>query len=687
MVSLGVGRLDKETLARLRHYVPLRSRAERVALQRCMILLCLSLLCLSVLVPPAVAETWSVYGGDAAGTRFTPLADVTPANVATLREAWRIRTGDLDAVPPPPGHMAFQSTPILVGGLLVLPTPLGRVLALDPVTGAERWRFDATVESRKYPEFTSRGVAAWTDVKAAPDTPCRNRIFAATIESRLFAIDATNGSRCTAFGSDGEVALREGVGPIDGGEYTISSPPLVAGDLIVVGSAIGDNRRVTMPRGIVRAYDARSGRLAWTWDPIPRSGEDPMFREWKSDQAARVGAANAWSILSYDAARDLVFVPTSSPSPDYFGCERHGSNRHANSVVALRARSGDVAWQYQTVHHDLWDYDVPAQPVLTEVVRDGVTIPVVVQATKMGMLFVLHRDTGVPVFPVEERPVPQTDVPGEQTSPTQPFPTLPSPLIPHTLRPEDAWGLTPFDRKSCREQIAALRNEGIYTPPSLQGTLMLPGNAGGSNWGSIAIEPSQRVALVNTTNLPYVVRLIPRADFEREKQVGAGLLGLREFAAQEGTPYALVRQPLLSPLLLPCIAPPWGTLAAVSLDEGRILWQVPLGTLPDKIPVHLPVTMGLPNMGGPLVTGGGLVFIGAAMDSYLRAFDVATGAELWSEALPAGGNATPMSYRGADGRQYVVIAAGGHGKLGTKRGDFVVAYALPPGPGEGRRPE
>jgi quinoprotein glucose dehydrogenase len=634
-------------------------------------------LCLTLFASPAFAEGWGVYGGDAAGTRFTPLADVTPANVEGLREAWRIRTGDLDVVPPPPGHMAFQATPILVEGLLVLPTPLGRVLALDPVTGTERWRFDATVESRKYPEFTSRGVAAWTDASAAADAPCRTRIFAATIESRLFSIDAKSGARCPAFGDGGEVSLREGVGTIDGFEFTISSPPLVAGDLVVVGSAIGDNRRVTMPRGIVRAYDARSGRLAWAWDPIPRSGEDPMFQEWQSEQAARVGAANAWSILSYDAARDLVFVPTSSPSPDYFGGERLGSNRYANSVVALRAKTGEIAWHYQTVHHDLWDYDVPAQPVLTEVVRDGATLPVVVQATKMGMLFVLHRDTGVPVFPVEERPVPQTDVPGEQTSPTQPFPTAPPSLIPHTLRPEDAWGVTPLDRKSCRDQIAALRNDGIYTPPSLQGTLMFPGNAGGSNWGSLAIEPSRRIAVLNTSNLPFVVRLIPRADFAREKEAGGGLFGLREFAAQEGTPYAMVRYPLQSPLQLPCNPPPWGTLAAVSLDEGRILWQVPLGTVPDLLPVRLPVKMGLPNLGGPLVTGGGLVFVAAAMDSYLRAFDLGTGAELWRDALPAGGNATPMSYRGADGRQYVVLAAGGHGKLGTKRGDFVVAYALP----------
>jgi quinoprotein glucose dehydrogenase len=639
-----------------------------------------ALACLFALFAPvARAETagdWPVYGHDAGGSRFSPLGAITRANVANLREAWRIRTGDLDVVPPPPGHMAFQATPILVGGLLVLPTPLGRVLALDPATGAERWRFEAIPEDRRYPEFTSRGVATWTDAAAAADAPCRVRIFAATVESRLFALDAATGKRCEAFGRGGEVSLKEGVGPLQPWDYTISSPPTLAGDLVVLGSAMSDNRRVDMPRGIVRAYDARTGALAWAWDPIPRTGEDPMFHEWKSEQAARVGAANAWSILSYDAARDLVFVPTSSPSPDYFGGERVGSNRYANSVVALHAKTGTVAWQFQIVHHDLWDFDVPAQPVLAEMKRDGASIPVVVQATKSGFVFVLHRETGQPVWPVEERSVPQSDIPGESSSPTQPFPTLPPPLVPQRLTADDAWGVTPWDRGRCREQIAALRNEGIFTPPSVQGTLMFPGNAGGTNWGSVAVDPERRLVVQNQTNLAFVVRLIPRASFEEEAKAGKGPLGLREFAPQEGTPYGLLRQPLQSPLLLPCNPPPWGTLAAWSLDDGQIRWQVPLGTVPDKIPVPIPITTGLPNLGGPLVTAGGVVFISAAMDGYLRAFDVETGAELWSDRLPAGGNANPMTYT-ANGRQYVVIAAGGHGKLGTRRGDWVVAYALP----------
>jgi quinoprotein glucose dehydrogenase len=626
-----------------------------------------------------VTAGWPVYGGDAGGSRYSPLDQISRENVRFLEEAWRIRTGDLDADPPPPGHMAFQATPIVVGDLLILPTPLGRVLALDPETGAEHWRFDATVESRRYPEFTSRGVAAWSDATAPADAPCHERIFAATIESRLYAIDATDGERCTGFGANGEISLKEGVGAIDGFEYTISSPPTVAGDLVIVGSAIGDNRRVTMPKGIVRGYDARSGALVWAWDPIPRRGADPMYAEWRSEDAARVGAANAWSILSYDATRDLVFVPTSSPSPDYYGGERIGSNRYANSVVALHARTGTVAWSFQTVHHDLWDYDVPAQPVLATIQQDGRPRDVVVQATKMGFLFVLDRDNGASIFPVEERPVPQTDVAGEQTSPTQPFPTKPLALVPQQLQPEDAFGLTPWDRGKCRDKIAALRNEGIFTPPSVRGSLAVPGNAGGSNWGSVAIDTERRVAILNATNLPFSVRLIPRADFEREKSEGGkGLLGLREFAAQEGTPFGMVREPLQGPLLMPCTPPPWGTLTAVSLDSGELLWQVPLGSVPDLLRLPIQTAIGLPNLGGPLVTAGGVAFISASMDGNLRAFDVETGAELWHDRLPAGGNANPMTYRlSANGKQYVVIAAGGHGKLGTRRGDYVVAYALP----------
>jgi quinoprotein glucose dehydrogenase len=619
---------------------------------------------------------WPFYGSDAGGTRYSRVDQIDRANVPALEEAWRIRTGDLAAEPPPPSHMAFQATPIEVDGLLVLPTPLGRVLALDPETGQERWRFTSTVQGSEYPEYTSRGVAAWEDPARAAGEPCRRRIFAATVESRLFALDAATGAPCRDFGAGGEVNLREGVGPLRPWDYATSSPPVVAGDLVIVGSAIGDNQRVDSPRGIVRAYAARSGALRWAWDPIPRDTSDPAHAGWDPEAARRTGSANAWAPLSLDAERDLLFVPTSSPSPDYFGGERPGDNRYANSVVALRASSGEVVWHFQLVHHDLWDYDVPAQPTLTSVRRDGAEIPVVVQATKMGHLFVLHRETGEPVFPVEERPMPASDVPGERAWPTQPVPLQPPPLVPQALTPDDVWGLTPWDRGRCRERLARLRNEGIFTPPSLQGTLMLPGNAGGTNWGGVAVDPERRIVVLNATNLAFEVRLIPRDAFEREEAEGGALF--REYAPQWGTPFGLMREPILSPLMLPCTPPPWGTLTALSLDTGEILWRRPLGSVPDRIPIPLPIALGLPNLGGPLVTAGGLVFIGAAMDGVLRAFDIETGEERWSDRLPAGGNATPMSYRlRSDGRQFVVIAAGGHGKLGTRRGDYVVAYALP----------
>ena len=617
---------------------------------------------------------WPFYGADAGGTRYSAADQIDRANVAALERVWEIRTGDLDVVPPPPDHMAFQATPISVGDLLVLPTPLGRVIALDAATGRERWRFSAEFAGRDYVEFTSRGVAYWQDgATDASGAPCARRIFGATLASRLFALDAGSGARCTGFGAGGEVDLREGVFAQREREYTISSPPVVAGDLVIVGSAIGDNNRVDAPRGVVRAYDARSGALRWSWDPVPRSADDPAFAGWDPRAALRTGAANAWAPLSVDAERDLLFVPTSSPSPDYFGGERPGDDRYANSVVALRASRGEVVWHFQVVHHDLWDYDVPAQPTLTSVRRDGREIPVVVQATKLGHVFVLHRETGEPVFPVEERPVPASDVPGETASATQPFPLRPAPLVPQHLAPEDAWGITPWDRGRCRERIARLRNEGPFTPPSLGGTLVYPAHSGGSNWGGVAVDPVRRIVVANTTNLAFEVRLIPRADFPDSPDE----VLFQEYAPQHGTPFGVVREPLVSPLMLPCNPPPWGMLGAFSLDSGELLWQRPLGTVPDAIPIPLPFEFGLPNLGGALVTAGGVVFVAASMDGYLRAFDVETGEELWSDRLPAGGNATPMSVRLGDGRQLVVIAAGGHGKLGTRRGDSVVAYALP----------
>jgi quinoprotein glucose dehydrogenase len=629
--------------------------------------------------PPAHAGDWPAYGRDPGGTRYTPLAQIDRTNVDGLRVAWTYRTGELeDAARVPWRNASLEATPILVDGTLYLCTTFTRVVALDPETGAERWAFDPGIDrGARRSDLACRGVSAWRDRDADPAAACARRIVFGTLDGELIALDARDGKPCGGFGENGRVDLQRSVGGEPRpGRYAVTSPPAVVGDVIVVGSAIGDNQRADEMSGCVRGIDARSGRQLWSWDPVPRRADDPARRTWEGDSADRTGAANAWSILSADPERSLVFVPTGSASPDFYGGERKGDNLYANSVVALRAATGEVVWHFQTTHHDLWDYDVPAQPVLVTVRRDGRDIPAVAQATKMGLVFVLDRDTGEPLFPVEERPVPQTDIPGEQTSPTQPFPVLPPPLAPHGLSPDDAWGLTFWDRGRCRERIAALRSDGIYTPPSLEGTIIFPGNAGGTNWGSAAFEPGRGLLVTNTSRIPTVVRLVPRADFDAVQAANPG----KEISPQAGTPYGMVREfdALLSPLGLPCNPPPWGTLVAVDLGSGAIRWEVPLGTVRDLAPVPVPIRWGTPNMGGPIVTAGGLVFIAATMDYYLRAFDVDTGEELWKGRLPAGGQATPMTYQlRPDGKQYVVIAAGGHGRMGTALGDSIVAFALP----------
>jgi quinoprotein glucose dehydrogenase len=362
-------------------------------------------------------------------------------------------------------------------------------------------------------------------------------------------------------------------------------------------------------------------------------------------------------------------------SPDYWAADRHGLDYWSSSVVALYADTGEVAWRFQTVHNDVWDFDVPAQPTLVTLLKNGEDVPALVQATKMGILFVLDRRTGESLFPIEERPVPQTDVPGEISSPTQPFPAAPPPLTATTIDPDDAFGLLGFDRKKCRETMESLRWDGMYTPPSVGGSLMFPGNAGGSNWGGIAVDPTRSIAVANVMNLAWSVHLIPRDEFDAARKAEPDM----EISPQRGTPYGMRREMLTSPLGIPCTPPPWGTLSAVDLVEGKILWQSTLGTIRDLMPLPLPIgRWGTPNIGGPIVTAGGLIFIGATMDNYLRAFDVESGAELWKARLPGGPQATPMTYRlRPDSRQMVVIAAGGHERAGTELSDAIVAFALP----------
>lgn len=620
---------------------------------------------------------WQYYGGDAGGMRHSAAKQITPANVDQLEIAWTYRTGELGVGFVRADKLSFEATPILVSETLYLSTPTNIVIALAATTGKFRWRYDPKIPRHlHYAEATSRGVTWWTDELATPNTPCSQRIFIGTLDARLIAVDARTGVPCADFGNGGSIDLAAAARPTEPGEYMVTSPPAVYRDLIIVGSAIGDNRAVELERGIVRAFDARTGLQRWSWDPIPTNTDEAKARGWTEESARKTGAANAWSMFSVDVGRGLLFVPTGSASPDFFGGERLGHNNYANSLVALRASTGELAWQRQLVHHDLWDYDLAAQPMLIDIEREGKAIAAVVQATKTGMLFVFDRETGEPVFEIVERPVPVSDVPGEAASPTQPFPATP-PLVSHAaVTPQDAWGLTVFDRARCRDLIGKYRSEGLFTPPGLQGTILSPSFVGGVNWGGLAFDPERQLVLAPVNHVPMVVTLVARDELKPMRDSGSFMES--EFANQAGTAYGMRREMLASPFGLPCTAPPWGTLAAVDLRRNEIRWQVMLGSTRDRTPWFVPSrTIGMPNMGGPIVTAGGLVFIAAATDNYLRAFDIETGRELWKGRLPAGGQATPMTYELA-GRQFVVIAAGGHGGLKTKQGDYVIAFALPP---------
>jgi quinoprotein glucose dehydrogenase len=622
------------------------------------------------------SSDWATYGGDAGGTRYSPLNEITARNVGHLDVAWTAHVGDVSDGSKYPSTSRFEATPILRFGRLYLATPFDRVIALDPVTGQVVWTFDPQVDlSRKYSEgLVSRGVAAWEDRTAPPGATCARRVFVGTVDARLFAIDAVSGRACLGFGSGGLVDLKLDVGTVESGEYGVTSPPTVIGDRVVVGSSSGDNRRVDVEKGTVHAFDARTGAVAWTFDPIPRQSNDPGWDTWAPEAAQRTRQANAWAPLSADEAADVVFVPTGSAAPDYFGGLRPGRDNFANSIIALRGSTGAFLWAFQVIHHDLWDYDIAAEPVLMGLKVNGRTVPAVVVATKTGQIFVLDRVTGHPVLPVEERPVPASTVEGETAWPTQLFPlTLPPLVDQHRLTPNDAWGITPADRTECRALLTRMRSEGLFTPPSLEGTVIFPGTVGGVNWGGVAVDPLKGVLYASVNRWPMWVRLIPRDQFPAAAREGRGLRA--QFTSQAGTPYGMSRGDLVASDGSPCIAPPWGKLVALDLGKSVLRWDVPIGSVPALTATLGTTSYGSNVLGGPIVTGGGLVFAAGTEDNYLRAFDSKTGRELWKGALPAGGQATPMTYR-LD-RQYVVVAAGGHGGFGTTLGDAVVAFALP----------
>jgi quinoprotein glucose dehydrogenase len=596
---------------------------------------------ISASMPAQSTIEWPAYGNDPGGARHSAAKQIHTGNVGQLKEVWSFSTKDM--YPGEPGRpSALETTPLYADGALYLTSGMGRVFAIDPETAQEKWSFDPKIDPKRgYGDFTSRGVALHR--KNGKST-----IIAVSIDARMFALNAKTGEKLW------EVNLREGlrIPPRGFADYEQTSPPCIIGDVIVVGSAVADNGSTRMPSGEVRGFDATTGKKLWTWDPIPTTIPEDK----------KPGGANAWSIIVADAKNNRVFIPTGSPSPDYYGGMRKEFN-YGNSLVVLDARTGERLWHYQNVKHDLWDYDIAASPALVKAKgREAVAV-----GSKSGNLFLLDRESGKPLFGVEERPVPKSDADGEEASATQPFPVLPKPLAHHKL---EIWGPSAEAKKWCEETIGKMRHEGVFTPPSPRGTLQLPGNIGGMHWGGMTFDASNSLLIVPTNNIAAIVRLIPREEFEGQRK--SDRLGL-EFAPQSGTPYGMARQILLSPAGTPCNAPPWGMLTAIDTNTGEHRWQVPLGEF-GGIPGS-----GSPNLGGPISTAGGLTFIGATFDGFFRAFDSRTGKELWRAKLPASAKSTPMTFV-HKGRQYVVIAAGGHDRRIGPLGDKVVAFALPEAP-------
>ncbi|RUR53083.1 glucose/quinate/shikimate family membrane-bound PQQ-dependent dehydrogenase [Vreelandella populi] len=681
--------------------------------------------------PAQVAgDDWPAYGGTNAGTHYSSLSQITPENIGELEEVWRIQTGDEPGSNAPP-EITNQNTPLKVNDSLYICTSHSRAMALSPETGETIWEFDPQISTQGADDFsgwahmTCRGLAYYnaanyatssdesadvdTDTTAEPsalfadsdafdidvsllggfeatatdegenapsaiisqtDVMCPQRLYLPTADARLIALNADTGERCEGFGENGEVDLTRNIGGFDPGGYYSTSPATVTENLVILGGHVTDNSSTDEPSGVIRAFDVRTGELVWNWD----SGNPEETEPLADDETYTRNSPNVWAPISVDEDLGLVYLPMGNATPDQYGADRtENDETYSAGLVALNLDDGQVAWVYQFVHHDLWDMDMPAQPVLIDLATNEGTQPAVIQPTKQGSLYVLNRETGEPIVPIEEIPAPQGAIEGDWTAETQPRSALN--LLPPPLTERDMWGASPFDQMMCRIQFNSLRYEGQYTPPSLEGSIVYPGNVGVMNWGGVAVDPERQALFTGAKYLAFVSRLIPRDEVE-EGQGSASEQGLQP---NTGAPYAVELGPLLSIFDLPCQAPSWGDVAGIDLQSAEVVWKHRNGTTRDSMPLGLPIGLpvGVPALGGPLTTAGGVTFMSGTLDQYLRGYDITTGEELYKARLPAGGQATPMTYTGADGRQYVVVTAGGHGTFGTLMGDYVIGYALP----------
>lgn len=623
--------------------------------------------------PSVPAGEWHAYGRTAQGRRYSPLEQITPANVGSLQKAWTFRTGDIRG-PGDPEETTYEVTPLMVRDTLYLCTPHHLVIALDAETGAEKWRFDPKIkqpDAKDTQHLTCRGVSYDKGPRTNVSPNCTERLFLPTTDARVIALSAATGAVCPGFGGeDGTVDLWQNMPNVVPGSYYSTSPPVITNDLIIVGGAVNDNVSVNETSGVIRAFDLTTGALVWNWD----SGNPAQTAPRPAGKTYTPNSPNSWSVSSYDPGLGLIYVPMGNAPPDQFGANRSPAvETYSAAVVALRTATGEVAWVFQTVHHDLWDMDVPAQPSLIDLMIGGASVPALVAPTKQGDIYVLDRRNGQPLLPVREMPVPLGAAPGDFVSPTQPVSALS--FNPPSLTEAAMWGVTPIDQLYCRIRFRSLRYEGRYTPPSTQGTIVYPGNFGVFNWGGIAVDPERQILFAMPTQVAFTVKLIPRPT-ATERVVTAP--GGPAFNENFGAPYAAKMGPFLSFLGLPCQAPPWGFVAGADLTTGKVIYRHVNGTVRDLSPLPLPFKMGVPGIGGPIITKGGLAFLSGSLDYYIRAYDVLTGETVWQDRLPAGGQATPMTFWSTkSSRQFVVVVAGGHGSTGTKAGDSIIAYALP----------